>query len=220
MKKYHIFDLDGTLVDSMPHWSRKMLRILDACGIAYPQNIISVIAPLGDRATAEYFSTLGVPYTVEEMLQKMNEYAFKKYKESIRAKPFVQEYLQWLKAQGCKLYVLTASPHSMTDVCLKHNRIYELFDEVWSVDDFSAVKSSPEIYRQAAGRIGCETSDMAFYDDNLLALRAGKSAGVRCVGVYDSFSSGYEDEIRKISDQYIRAFSELLPTAGAQARGQ
>ena len=68
----YLFDFDGTLVDSMPYWSRKMLNILNETNTPYPENVISIITPLGDAGTAVYFrETLGVPLTEAEMFEKM-----------------------------------------------------------------------------------------------------------------------------------------------------
>ena len=119
MKKFYLFDLDGTLIDSMRQWSQKMLLILERENIPYPEDIIQKITPLGDVKTAEYFIRLGVKKSVEEILAAMDAYAEEEYAHKIPLKPYVREYLMHLQPRGASLYVLTASPHKLTEVCLK-----------------------------------------------------------------------------------------------------
>ena len=206
----YLFDFDGTLVDSMPTYGGLMIRILDEYGMTYPEDIIKIITPLGFIGTAEYFVKMGVDAKVEELVSKMNEYAIEAYTYHIEAKAGVIETLKELKARGAGLNVLTASPHITLDPCLKRLGIYELFDNVWSCNDFGTTKSDPDIYRQAAQRIGSPVGDIIFIDDNLGADRTAKKAGMTVYGVYDPSSDEYTDEIKAVTDGYIYSFSELL----------
>ena len=206
----YLFDFDGTLVDSMYAFSATMLRVLDESGIRYPDDIIKIITPLGYSGTADYFLTLGIKLTKEQMLEKMNEYASYYYLNEIEAKPDVADTLRALKARGDSLNVLTASPHNMLDPCLKRNGIFELFDNVWSCDDFNTTKSDPEIYRMAAKRIGTTVENVTFLDDNYNADLTAKKAGMRVIGVYDKSSDEFTDDIKAVTDGYIYNFRELL----------
>lgn len=204
----YLFDFDGTLVDSMPYWSRKMINILEESKVAYPENIIEIITPLGDIGTAKYFrDVLGVGLSTEEMLAKMDEYAYPKYRDEIVLKEGVWEYLTKLKRNNSSLNVLTASPHRMLDPCLKRNGVFEMFDNVWSCDDFKTTKSDPEIYRAAARKIGAEVSDMVFFDDNIGAIKTAARAGLCTVGVYDDSGKAFADELRETADLYIESFA-------------
>lgn len=206
----HLFDFDGTLVDSMPTYVAVMLKILDDRGIAYGEDIVKIITPLGFRGTAEYFKTMGVEAETDELVRLMNEYAYKEYAYNIQAKSNVISTLRKLKEKGDGLNVLTASPHITLDVCLKRLGIYDIFDNVWSCDDFKTTKSDPQIYKSAAEKIGVPINEILFSDDNFNADKTAKQAGMTVCGVYDESSSLYVDEIKKISDYYIYDFSELL----------
>ena len=206
----YLFDFDGTLVDSMPTFSRVMLRILDEAGIAYGDDIIKTVTPLGYAGAARHFISLGLSLTEREAMERMNEYAQDDYLYRIQAKETVRETLHALRARGDSLNVLTASPHAVLDGCLARVGLLSLFDNVWSSDDFGTSKSDPDIYRRAAERLGCSTNELTFLDDNLGACLAARAAGARVLGVFDPSSADSEDEMRKTLDGYVRTFSELL----------
>ena len=206
----YLFDFDGTLVDSMPTYIAVMLRVLDENGISYGEDIVKTVTPLGYKGTAEYYQKLGVRMSVEEILARFDAYAKKEYTENVQAKVSVKEVLTQMKARGDRLNVLTASPHAMLDPCLCRLGMYELFDNVWSCDDFNTTKANPEIYKMAAEKIGAPVKEIIFLDDNFNALKTAKTAGMRVFGVYDASSENYKEEIKGITERYIEDFSQLI----------
>lgn len=208
--KTYLFDFDGTLVDSMPCWSGKMLHILEITQTPYPADIIRTITPLGDRGTAEYFqNVLKVPLNRDEMYAQMDAYALPQYRDTIPLKEGVRETLLALKNAGCSLNVLTASPHKMVDPCLKRLDVYDWFDNVWTCDDFQLTKAETRIYEEAALRLGTKVSEVVFFDDNLGALTTAAAAGHFTVGVFDSTSADFTAQIQAVCHRYIHSFTEL-----------
>ena len=205
----YLFDFDGTLVDSMPTFVSMMLRILDENHIQYGDDIVKIITPLGYAGTADYFIQLGMPLSKEEIMALMHKYALDAYVNEIPAKSNVVAALKEMKARGDSLNVLTASPHPMLDPCLKRLGLYDLFDYVWSCDDFNTTKSNPEIYRMAAEKIGKPVGEIMFLDDNYNADKTAKSAGMLVCGVYDDSSKDYVEEMKTVTGYYIFDFSEL-----------
>ena len=205
-----LFDFDGTLVDSMPTYGQMMLGILDEHRVPYPAHVLKITTPLGYEKTAVYFRELGVPESVEALVARMNATALEAYANHIPAKPHVIEVLHALKARGDNLNVLTASPHTMLDPCLKRLGVFDLFSNVWSCEDFGTTKADPNIYHMAAEKIGCSVGDVWFLDDNLGADRTARQAGMLVCGVYDDSSADEEDAIRAAAHRYIRDFMELL----------
>lgn len=205
----YLFDFDGTLVDSMPTFASTMLRILDESNISYGSDIVKIITPLGYKGTAEYFIKLGLNAPIDEIIAKMMAYSIYEYENTIGAKKNVVETLKILKENGASLNVLTASPHVMLDPCLERLGVYDLFDNVWSCDDFKTSKADPQIYKMAAERMGKPVSEVLFLDDNYNANKVAKSAGIATCGVYDDSSKEYVDEIKGVADYYIYDFSEL-----------
>ena len=205
----YLFDFDGTLVDSMPTYVTAMLRILDEHNISYGDDIVKIITPLGLNGTAEYFIKMGIARPKEEIIDLMKVYMLEGYLYHIPAKSNVISVLQTLKARGDCLNVLTASPHATLDPCLKRLGIYDMFENVWSCDDFATTKADPEIYKMAAQRIGVAVDKVLFLDDNLNADKTAKTAGMPVCGVYDESSKDYVDEMKAATDFYIYDFSEL-----------
>ena len=207
----YLFDFDGTLVDSMPSYVSLMLRILDENHVKYESDIIKIITPLGYVGTAKYFvEQLGLKQSEDELVALMNQYAYEQYAYHIPAKEGVLEAIKELKRRGADLNVLTASPHTVLDVCLKRNGLFDYFTNVWSCDDFQTTKADPNIYRMAAERIGKPMDEILFLDDNYNADKTAAEAGMKVCGVYDSSSAEYEEEIKRVSDHYVYNFSELL----------
>jgi HAD superfamily hydrolase (TIGR01509 family) len=206
----YLFDFDGTLVNSMPAFVSVMKRILDEHNIPYGSDLVKIITPLGYAGTARYFRQLGLNRSEDELIALMNQYALPEYQYRIPAKDTVIDTLIQLKAQGADLNILTASPHSMLDPCLTRLGIFDLFNHVWSCDDFNTTKVDPNIYKMAADRIGKPVDQILFLDDNYNADKTAKAAGMAVCGVYDDSSAEYEAEIRGITDRYIYRFSELL----------
>ena len=206
----YLFDFDGTLVDSMPTFVAVMLRILDENNIEYGDDIVKIITPLGYAGTARYYKTLGLEQSEEELIALMNRYAYDEYVYNIPAKNNVIDTLHTLKDRGDSLNVLTASPHTVLDPCLKRLGIYDLFDNVWSCDDFKTTKADPEIYKMAAKCMDTDVKNVLFLDDNLNADKTAKAAGMKVCGVYDDSSAEYTDEMKAVNDYYIYDFKELL----------
>jgi HAD superfamily hydrolase (TIGR01509 family) len=207
--KHYLFDFDGTLVDSMGHWARAMLDILDAHKIPYEENIIEVITPLGLHGTARHFIKMGMEGTVEEILEEMNDHLTPLYENVIPLKATVKHCLEVMKEKGIGLHVLTASPHRWLDPCLKRVGAFALFENVWSCEDFGTGKTDPDIYVQAAARIGVGVADVTFLDDNINADKTALEAGMRVYGVFDPTSASAEAEMRAACHGYIRDFAEL-----------
>ena len=207
----YLFDFDGTLVDSMPTFVSTMLRILDENHVAYSKDITKIITPLGLNGTTDYFiNTLGMDMPREQLMLRMKEYILEAYFYKIPAKPHVIATLQELKRRGASLNVLTASPHITLDACLKRLGMWELFDHIWSCDDFHTTKADPKIYAMAAQRLNTTVDKVLFLDDNLHANTVAKSAGMQVCGVYDASSEEDVDAIKAVADFYIYDFEELL----------
>ncbi|MBQ8322587.1 MAG: HAD family phosphatase [Clostridia bacterium] len=210
--KAYIFDLDGTLVDSMTGgWIKMLKEFLVKRNVQFTPQMIKRGIALGLYGVAQDFKErFGFTESVEEIVAQFRSVLRVKYETVIPQKSNVRETLVALKARGVSLNVLTASPHEFLDPSTKRLGLYELFDNVWSIEDFSTTKADPLIYKTAAERLGLPLDSCVMVDDSVAALKPAKEAGMKTIGVYDEFSAGYEAEMRAIADQYIYDFKELL----------
>ncbi|MBR3864446.1 MAG: HAD family hydrolase [Clostridia bacterium] len=209
--KTYLFDFDGTLVDSMPSFTAGVIKELDKNNCKYNSDLIKIITPLGFAGTADYFiKTFGLNTSVEELIQAFKNNMTNDYFYTIPAKSNVIKVLNKLKDSGASLNVLTASPHDTLDACLKRLNIFDLFDNVWSCDDFSTTKANPQIYKSVAKKLNVNVNDVLFLDDNLNANLTAKSAGMKVCGVFDESSADYVEQMKSACDFYIYNFDQLL----------
>lgn len=210
MSEICVFDLDGTLVDSMSYFAAGLLKILDDAGIPYDDTIVETITPLGYVGSAELFRSMGVEATVEEMVAQMKENLVYEYSNNIKLKPYVGDFLRQLKAQGARLFVLTASPHAVTDICLKNNGVYDLFEQIWSVDDFGMTKSELELFDAVAQKIDCKPQEINYFEDNLTAVTNAALSQYKVYGVLDKQQPEDIEQIKELSDIFVYSYKDLL----------
>ena len=209
-QKVYVFDLDGTLVNSMPRYEAGMLSILDEEGIAYDGELIKIITPLGYTKTAEYYiDKLGLRDSVASIVSRMEEKLVYEYSNNIFLKPGVNEYIRRLHAEGARLFVLTASPHIVTDVCLQKNGVFDLFEQIWSVEDFGLSKSGTELFYEVARIIGCEREEINYFDDSLIALANAKKSGYLTYAVFDRQTPDEVETMKREYGVYVGSFEEL-----------
>lgn len=206
----YLFDFDGTLVDSMPTYVGIMLNILDEYGVKYGDDIVKIITPLGYGGAAEYYRTLGITTPVSELVALMQARAFEAYAHTIPAKHTVPETLRALKARGADLNVLTASPHSVLDPCLKRLGVWDLFTNVWSCEDFATTKADPVIYAMAAEKLDRTVGEVIFVDDNFNAVKTAKDAGMRAFAIFDPSSAEYRAQMEQTAERYLETLADLL----------
>ncbi len=208
-KKYYVLDLDGTIIDSMTEWFKNIDTLLAGNGVDYPKDTINVITPLGDEEVAKHFISLGLKMTVQEAMDEMERLSKVSYEEKILLKPYVKEFLFKCKEEGISINLLTASPHNMLEPCLKRNGVIDLFDNLWSCSDFSLAKSDVKIYENVIELLGAKPSQITFFDDNNVAIATAKKAGIKTVGVYDTFSESFWQEIKDTAHHYVYSFDEI-----------
>lgn len=205
----YIFDFDGTLVDSMPIWAGAHIKALEDGGIDCPEGFVKTITTLGNSRASQYTISLGLKITLEEYLKVLDSRLWEGYNITIPLKNGVKETLEKLKSEGHSLNVLTASPHKFLDPCLKRLGIFDLFQNVWSIDDFGYTKSETILFEKTAESLGTVCNDCIFVDDNLNAIETAKKSGMKTVAIYDKSSDDYVEDMKKIADLYVYNFYDI-----------
>lgn len=206
-----IFDLDGTLLDSLSVWEQIDIRFLEKHGIEATKEYTQAVTPLGFHRAAEYtIARFGLSESTEDVIREWNLMAQKAYASEITLKPNVREYLLHLQYKGVKLGVATALHQESIESVLKNNGIYDMFESFTMLQEVSRGKGFPDIYLLAAQKLGLLPEECIVYEDILTAVKGAKSGGFRVCGVYDAYAEHEWDQIVALSDYSVKDFAELM----------
>lgn len=206
-----IFDLDGTLLDSMDVWKNIDIAFLSKRGLTVPPGYGDEILAMSFRETAAHtIAKFRLSEQPDDIIHEWNEMAIEAYGHHVQLKTDAKAYLLQLKAQGIRLGVCTALSQKLYLPCLQNNGIYELFDTCISTDDVSRGKSHPDAWLLSATRLGMNPRDCMAFEDVLPAMKGAKSAHMQICGVYDKYADKDKAEILKLSDYYVHSFTELI----------
>ena len=207
-KQYAIFDLDGTLVDSLHCWGKacaeclgeynngqvNVAEITERCAAL---TVSEAVAYLCDR----YAANASDPHVLSERLcARLNEL----YRTEVPEKPGVRAYLEGLTQRGVKMCVASASPDENVRTCLEHLGLMPYFEFVLSCDELGVGKDSPAVFLEAARRLGAAPSECAVFEDSLHPIETAKRAGFYTVAVYDRHHAPVWDKLRATADESIR----------------
>ena len=209
-----IFDMDGTLIDSMPMWRNLLNDYLRSQGRMAKGNLWEEIRPLTLEDTAVYFREVYKLHQSEErIVEEINERIAAFYQTQAKAKPGVDKFLSLLKMEGVWMYVATGTDRPFAEAGLKCAGLDGYFRGMITCQESGAGKDkSADIFERAMVRLRSNKKDTIIFEDSLPAIRVAKAAGFRVAGVYDADCPGDQDEIRAISDYYIRSFEEMYTT--------
>lgn len=208
--KAAIFDLDGTLLDSMHVWTDVDNEFLHNRGLDVPADYAESIAHLSFEGCAEYtIRRFGLPDSPQDLMDEWNRMAFDAYATIVPLKPHAEEYLRHLKSSGTKLAVATSLPPRFREAVLRRLGVYNLFDAFSSVDDVNNVgKDRPDVYLHAAAQIGVVPTCCTVFEDILVGIRVAKSVGMRAWAMYDASSKNQWRQITAIADGVMHDFSD------------
>lgn len=206
-----IFDLDGTILDSMWVWEQVDVNFLGKRGIPIPKDYAKEISAMNIKTAAEYtINRFGLQETVDQVVAEWFDMAMKEYAEDVQLKTGAHEYMAYLKAKDVKLAVATSSPKELFLPCLENNEIYEFFDAIVTTMEVPRGKDFPDVYEEAASRISLKPSECMVFEDILKGIKAAKQGGFYVVAVEEEHAVEDREEIRQISDKYIKDFEEMM----------
>ena len=206
-----IFDLDGTLIDSMPVWKNTGRNFLLKYGFAVPENLHSIVKSQTIGQTAEYFRTdLGVTHTQEEIISEIVHYVEDAYKNTIPLKPYARNFLDNELEKGTKMCVLTASEASYIRPALERLDLLKYFQFVLTCTETGHYKSEPAVFRIAMEKLGGNLENTIVFEDALYAVQGAKKGGFTVYAVADPVTEADSREIRSVADKYIKSYKELL----------
>lgn len=209
MKKGFIFDVDGTILDSMSIWMDAGKLYLESLGIKTDENIGEVMFEMTMEQGAKYLQdNYNVELSVEEICQGINDRVFEFYEKEAPEKEGIRDVLEKAKNSGIAMTIATSTDRPMIEVALKRLDLLDYFQEIFTTTEVGKGKDSPDIFNKAMHAMNTSPENTWLFDDAAYSLATAKKMGINTVGVYDVHSGGKQDEVKKFSDVYIKEWRE------------
>lgn len=204
-----IFDLDGTLLDSMRIWDTIGEDYLLSRGIRPRENLREVFRSMSLQEAAEYYiEHYGLTESPKEIMEGVDAMIGDFYLREAKVKPGVAEFLEKLRAAGVKLCIATATDRRLTEEALRRKGILSFFSGMLTCGEIGRGKSEPDIFLAALRLLGTERERTVVFEDALHAVRTAKAAGFPVAAVEDPSSEADREAIRAEADWYFATMEE------------
>lgn len=205
--KYAIFDMDGTLTETMEIWDTVAGAFLMMRGIKPDDE--NVFREWGYSQGINYIiKKYNLPLSYDEVMEQMIKILEYFYFNVAEAKPGVKDFLQSLKDNGVKMCIVSATNQYLVEACLKRNGLYDYFCKIYSTHEIGIHKDNRKIFDMASEFLGAD-GDVFVFEDAVYAIRTAKEAGYKVVAVEDYSAEAHRDEIKEFSDYYITDYKQM-----------
>jgi HAD superfamily hydrolase (TIGR01509 family) len=203
-----IFDMDGTILDSMGCWRSLNVEFLKKRGLPVPEEIQGqeLITHSG-AAVKLYLQRFDLGMTFQEIIREFEDDMGPLYQTVILPKAGAADCLKGLKKAGLKLCVATVTPQGVAERALERHGLLDLFEFVANPNDIGINKSKPEFFYLISDRMGLAATDCVVFEDAVYAMRGAKAAGCKVVAIEDATSAPDLKEILEISDIYLHDYN-------------
>lgn len=206
-----IFDLDGTLIDSMWIWKQIDIDFLEKRNIVLPDDLQKDIEGMSFTETANYFiERFALDESLEEIQREWNEMAKQFYRNHIPLKEQVFEVIQYALTKGIKLGIGTSNSRELLHEVMEAHGLTAWFESVRTSCEVAKGKPSPDIFLKVAEDLKVNPEKCLVFEDTHAGVMAAKNAGMTVYAIYDDLSAPYMPAIKRDADAYINSFSEVL----------
>lgn len=208
-----IFDMDGTLLDSMAVWATLGSDFLRSRGAVPEDGLDETLKTMSLREAGEYCrQRYALPESVDEIVAMVDERVDRFYRFEVQPKPGVDRFLSLLKMEGVWMYLATATDRAQAEAALTRCGLRDYFRGILTCSEVGGSKNSPLIYEKALTRLQCRKTQAVVFEDALHAIKTAKEAGFRVAAVADPSAEADREEIRRLADYYIESFAEWTET--------
>jgi len=205
-----IFDMDGTLLDSLSVWADSDREFITGLGHDYDNRHSLAMKTMHFDSACEYLvQAFGLELSAEETGEQILQIVEDKYLHGIDLKNGVLEFVKAEHNKGVKMCVATSNKKKLAEDALKSHGLMEYMEFVLTSDEVGCGKESPLIFEKAAEMLGAKPCETAVFEDSIHAVNSAQKAGFYVVGVHDPLSENEFREIQKVADRTIKSFSEL-----------
>ena len=206
-----IFDVDGTLIDSMWIWTNIDELFLEKYNLEKPEGFHEGMEGMSYSETAQYFLDLfpSLPHTREELEQEWYDMAYEIYTTQMELKQGAYEFIKSMHERGMKLGIATSNNRELAEGTLKHNKVLEYMGAIWTSCEAGAGKPNPAVYLNVAKDLGVDPKHCLVFEDVSNGILAGKNAGMKVCAVDDEFSRNQEEKKRQLADYYIQDYEDI-----------
>ena len=209
--KAAIFDVDGTLLDTMGEWHTVGERYLKSLGYEPEPNLGDILFTKTSVTSAEYMiENYGLDKSVEEIQKAINGFVENMYYNYADFKPGARQFIDMLRAEGVPMAIASSTDGHCLRAAMERLGCIDYFTGIFSCGDLGTTKKEPDVFMMALESVGAVPEETWVFEDGLYAMETAKKAGFKLFGVYDEESHGDQDAIKAISDIYIREFTEIL----------
>lgn len=206
-----LFDLDGTLVDSMWMWGAIDVEYLGRHGLTLPKDLQKAIEGMSFSETAVYFKKrFSLPEPLEEIKAEWIAMSKEKYAHEVSLKPGAREFLEYLKSHGCKAGIATSNGRELLNAVVEGQGLSPYFQCLMTSCEAGAGKPAPDVYLKVAEALGVHPKNCLVFEDTPAGVRAGKAAGAKVCSIFDLYARERQAENRSLADYYIRDFYQVL----------
>lgn len=205
-----IFDLDGTILDSMYIWSEIGYKFLENKGIKVPEGTDQQFTQMSLMEAAEYYiKHFDNTATVEGIVDDINKLVENFYFYEVVKKDGIQEFLEYLKNKDVKMCVATATDKYMVEKALERNGLLHYFSEIFTCNGVGAGKNTPLIYDKSLEHLGTPKENTFVFEDALYAIETASKAGYNVVGIKDVSEKADPEEIKQYCIYFINDYKEI-----------
>ena len=205
-----IFDVDGTLLDSMFIWDTIGETYLRSIGYQPKENLNETFKNMSLHQAACYYQTeYGVTLSIDQIMDGVNAMLERYYRFEVPLKPGVAELLERLRQDGVRLCIATATDRHLVEAALDRCGVLSCFGEIFTCNEVGHGKDEPDIFEVALRFLGTRREETLVFDDALYAVRTAKEAGFPVAAVYDSHERS-QAEVRARSDLYLEDLTQLV----------